>query len=69
MVRNDKNVMISKDEYRRLTEEAIKKCSETDPDMALQIKLMLHVVRNEILAYLGFLLFERRENNDKRRSN
>lgn len=59
MVRNDKNVMISKDEYRRLTEEAIKKCSETDPDMPLSLKLVSMTLRNEVLAYLGFLLFEK----------
>lgn len=61
MVRNDKNVMISKDEYRSLTQEAITKCSETDPDMPLQIMLLLHLARNEVLAYLGFLLFENKE--------
>lgn len=59
MIQNDKNVMISKDEYRRLTEEAIKICSETDPDMPLQIMLLLNTVRNKVLAYLGFLLFEK----------
>ena len=59
MVQNDNNVMISKDEYMRLTDEAIKLCSETDPDMPLQIKLMLTITRNEILTYLGFLLFEK----------
>lgn len=61
MVRNENNVMISKDEYRRLTQEAITKCSETDPDMPVKIILLLHAVRNEIVAYLGFLLFENNE--------
>lgn len=64
MVRNENNVMISKDEYNRLTEEAIKVCSETDPNIEVSLKLFLNVVRNEIVAYLGFLLFENKEGEE-----
>lgn len=64
MVRNNNNVMISKDEYNCLIEKAKKICSESDPDMILPVKLLLDVARNEILAYLGFLLFENKEENN-----
>lgn len=64
MVRNDNNVMISTDEYKRLTEKAIKRCSETDPDIQLPLKLLLHAARNELIAYLGFLLFENKEGEE-----
>lgn len=64
MIRTDNNVMISKDEYKRLTEKAIKFCSETDPDMPLPLNLLAYTVRNEILAYLGFLFFENKEGEE-----